>query len=595
MKINRTIILILLAVLFCENSPLKSQDTPYENFTSAVYCRVYEVIQMDDPDWLKTNFDFIQKYIHLDKVYLETHRDMLEAPGETIESAVKFFKKRNIKVSGGITLVRSEANNYETFCYSNKEHREKALLIVENAAKQFDEIILDDFFFTNCKCPLCIEAKGDQSWTEFRLKQLSDFSVEMVEVAKKINPDINFIIKYPNWYDHYHNLGYNLETEPNIFDMIYTGAETRDPDHSPQHLQPYQSYSIMRYMENVAPGRNGGAWVDPYFKQTLDRYGEQLAFALYSRPKEIMLFCLYDLNKYLQSKLANGQAKPISNVLPLAAYTLEKTDEFLSVAGNGTGVKCYRPFHSDGEDFLPSYLGMIGIPIDIVPDFPKEEKSILLTEHAKYDPDIVNKIKEQLINGKTVIITSGLLRALQGKGIEDIAELRYTGNKSQVSSFTNFNSNIATSSEAIMIPQIRYPTNDTWEVISAYDHKSGYPMMLMSDYADGKLYVLTIPENQGDLYLLPEETLTQIKRIVLNDFNFIVESPSNVCLFTYDNNSFAVHSLRPENTEIKIHIKNGAKTITDLESGEIIDLNKSGEEMVYTCRLFPHTPRFFKF
>ena len=95
--------------------------------------------------------------------------------------------------------------------------------------------------------------------------------------------------------------------------------------------------------------------------------------------------------------------------------------------GKPIGVKTYKPFHSSGEDHLPSYLGMLGIPMDIVPDFPTGAKTVLLTEQAKFDPAIVSKIKKQLVAGNTVVITSGLLKGLQGKGIEDIVELEYTG------------------------------------------------------------------------------------------------------------------------------------------------------------------------
>ena len=56
-----------------------------------------------------------------------------------------------------------------------------------------------------------------------------------------------------------------------------------------------------------------------------------------------------------------------------------------------------------------------------------------------------------MVKGKSVTITSGLLKALQGKGIEDIAEIRYTERKALVKDFiagfrgrrigkTNFNS-----------------------------------------------------------------------------------------------------------------------------------------------------------
>ncbi len=79
---------------------------------------------------------------------------------------------------------------------------------------------------------------------------------------------------------------------------------------------------------------------------------------------------------------------------------------------------------------------MIGLPMDMQPRFPAEDSVILLTEEAEFDKDIVNKIKKQLTDGKTVIITSGLLRQLQDKGLKDIAELRYTDRKALVQDFT---------------------------------------------------------------------------------------------------------------------------------------------------------------
>jgi len=30
-----------------------------------------------------------------------------------------------------------------------------------------------------------------------------------VDLAKSVNPNVNFIIKYPNWYESYQETGYN--------------------------------------------------------------------------------------------------------------------------------------------------------------------------------------------------------------------------------------------------------------------------------------------------------------------------------------------------------------------------------------------------
>ena len=70
------------------------------------------------------------------------------------------FQSKGLKVAGGITYTMDEGNNFETFCFSNPEHRKKAREIAELTARHFDEFILDDFFFTSCKCDLCIQAKG---------------------------------------------------------------------------------------------------------------------------------------------------------------------------------------------------------------------------------------------------------------------------------------------------------------------------------------------------------------------------------------------------------------------------------------------------
>ena len=49
---------------------------------------------------------------------------------------------------------------------------------------------------------------------------------------------------------------------------------------------------------------------------------------------------------------------------------MEQADKFLGQLGNPIGIASYKPFHSTGEDFLHNYLGMIGIPIDLRPEFP---------------------------------------------------------------------------------------------------------------------------------------------------------------------------------------------------------------------------------
>ncbi len=623
--------ILTFALLRLPSSPAHG----YENFQVAIYCRAYETQQMGNLDWLEPRWDAIARQVHVDKVYLETYRDAGNiVDTETLATAKKFFADRGIRTAGGITLTVSERNRFETFCYTNPEHRQTVKEIVEFTARHFDEVILDDFFFINCKCELCIKAKGDRNWTDFRLALLTDAAQNLiVGPAKAVNPNVKMVIKYPNWYEHFQGLGFNLETGPKIFDGLYTGTETRDPSGN-QHLQQYLGYLIFRYFENIKPRCNGGGWVDTGSMMYTDRYAEQLWLTLFAKAPEITLFDLrqvqrglrgpdntpwqgqhtsFDYEEMMQpARLADGTTVQPTMIARAAGYTFEKVDKFLGQLGKPLGVKSYKPYHSTGEDFLQTYLGMCGIPMDIVPEFPREENMILLTEQAKFDPQIVEKIKGQLVEGKSVCITSGLLRALQGKGIEDIAELRYTDRKAVVKEFRAGWGRPEEANEEMVIPQIVYLTNDAWEEISGTDGTNGWPMLISAGYAQGTLYVLTIPESFTDLYKLPASVVSRIKDTLVRDLSVRLDGPGLTSLFVYDNDTFVVESFLDEPVDVTVTVAKQIRGLRDLQSDEVLSPNRGvgagpfggrrggfggmggGPRTTFAMQIRPHSYRVFK-
>ncbi len=360
----KRILLLLLSFCFCPG--VFSQQPPfYKNFTVSVYTRAYEVREMGDKKKLEDSWNQISHQVMIDKIYLETHRDKIIVDEKTLESAIQFFKSKGLKVAGGITFTMDEGNNFQTFCYSNPEHRQKAKEIAEYTARHFDEFILDDFFFTNCKCDLCIKAKGNMSWTDYRLKLMTEAARDLIiNPAKAVNPKVKVIIKYPNWYEHFQGLGFNLETEPAMFDGIYTGTETRDPVYSNQHLQQYESYLIIRYFDNIAPGRNGGGWVDPGGAFYMDRYAEQFWLTLFAKAPEITMFDYRSLQTPIRPAQRgawqgnqtsfdfDAMMKPVvtkdgQSINPTTAraagMSFEQVDKFLGYLGNPVGIKSYRP------------------------------------------------------------------------------------------------------------------------------------------------------------------------------------------------------------------------------------------------------------
>ena len=59
----------------------------YKSFKVSVYTRAYEVEKMKDLHWLDSTWNIISSQLTVDKIYLETHRDLLIVPDETLEQA----------------------------------------------------------------------------------------------------------------------------------------------------------------------------------------------------------------------------------------------------------------------------------------------------------------------------------------------------------------------------------------------------------------------------------------------------------------------------------------------------------------------------
>ena len=340
----------------------------------------------------------------MDKVYIESYRSGVIADDALLETVKAFFKAHGVEVAGGIAFAAEghgwlglEAGSSSRSPTPTPKQRAYVKHVSEVTARHFDEIMLDDFFFNNTKRDSDIAAKGNESWTGFRLKLMDEVSRDLVVgPARAVNPKVKIIIKFPNWYEHFQANGYDLDQEPKIFDGIYTGTETRDPVITDQHLQQYESYQIIRYFDNIAPGRNGGGWVDTFDTRYVDRYAEQLWDTMLAKAPQIMLFQWSDLLQPAEPRRPSGSgaaSKPPSTTKPWNNGTrnpahprrstmrphrrllaLNRSNAVVGKLGKPIGIASYKPYQSSGEDFLHNYLGMIGIPIDLHPEFPADAR-----------------------------------------------------------------------------------------------------------------------------------------------------------------------------------------------------------------------------
>jgi len=527
----------------------------YKNFITVTYAPA-GYLNENTIEQLREQIKKTAKYIKLDKIYLETYRSEILIEREKMEAIKALFIENGYQVSGGITTTVTRTL-MGSMCFTDPDNRKRLGEIAAYTAEVFDEVMLDDFYFTNCRCELCIKEKGNRSWSEFRLALMNDISENVIiKNAKAVNPKVNVIIKYPNWYDSFQACGYNLEDESKMFDSIYTGTETRDPNFTHQNLPRYLSFFLPRLLERVKPGKNGGGWYD-LFECSIEDYLQQAYLTLYAKCREQMLFCLPLLFNAPSYAAAVG-----------AFY--DEVDLFFDQIGEPVGVACYKPYHSFGERLVHEHIGMSGVPLDPYPYYPADAKTVFLTADAAWDKDIVSKIKQSLLNGSKVFVTSGLYKKLaqtkfDGNSIEDILPMEITDRKVTTDKFTNSdfgrnNCGYVYSSGPVTIPHVAYNENDLWVLSSAITPYSSHPMLLCGSYGKGSFYVLTIPDVPADLYKLPAETLTMLRKEM--NLPVTLECCSRVGLFMYDNNTFILQSFldRPELVRICIN-KAGAKLV----------------------------------
>ncbi len=595
----------------------------YKNFGIAVYFSTRCLAGITTIEAFEKEFAFLEKHLKISKVYLETHRDDMDMSADLLKSVKSFFESKGIKVSGGITTtlfqtlenkplidetgifgcggtilgknaqllpspVKGRKTTWQTLCYTDPGARQKLKEVSEFTASIFDEFILDDFYFTNCTCESCIKAKGEKSWEQFRLELMAEVSKNLViKPAKKVNPKCNIIIKYPNWYEAYQETGYNTEIESQLFDEIYTGTETRDTNHSLQHLPRYGSYSLMRWMENVKPGKNGGGWIDPYQGiQNLAYYLEQAYLTYFAKGRELMLFCY----SWIVDTI----------FVPPLGFELEKLDQILGETGNPVGIPVYEPHHAHGEDHLYDYLGMAGLAFEPQPAFPATKSLILLTQNSAIDEQVLDKMKEHLIHGGDVCITSGFLKVMQGKGIEDFTSARYSDKKVYTKDYlvsgtsSVFNGEYYGRNE-VMLPILGYMNNSADCLVAARKEDNNFPLLLRNSYANGTIYTLTVPDDYADFYKYPREVLTTLRQYLMSSLGIYMEGGDNVGIFLYDNGTFIVESFLDHNSKIKLHVASGTKKLIDIRTGaEVAPLLRREIESIFEIPMMPVYYKVFK-
>jgi hypothetical protein len=341
------------------------------------------------------------------KVYIEVFRDGYQADAATLKASRDFFRDAELQVSGCVTttgLGKPSTGWKVAACYTDPHNQQHLADIFRYAAGLFNEIMIDDFFFTDCECSECAAAKGPMSWKQYRDKLMVEMSSRNVlGAARAVNPKVKIILKFPQWYDNFQNRGYVVDKESDLYDRIWVGTELRDPSSNQWgHTQQYRGFFLYRWLADVAGAKEGGGWFDPYGTDATF-YMDQAYVTVLAGAPEVFLFHYGELD----SDEYRAQADALADLRP-------QLDSLAKLVGDWDGIPAYKPPNSDpgDEPYIFDQIGMLGIPLLPTAHFPAKGRVALFTVHALDDANFVPELVNFLEDGGTAFVSESLARRL---------------------------------------------------------------------------------------------------------------------------------------------------------------------------------------
>ncbi|MBN2313304.1 MAG: hypothetical protein JXM79_05200 [Sedimentisphaerales bacterium] len=347
----------------------------------------------------------------LTKLYIEVYRSGHVVSPEHLIFVRDWLRDKGIDVVGGIATVPGgdfgvrQEGPLDWFNWQNEKTQRDLEKVMRTAAKIFDTFIIDDFLCTGDVSAESQAAKGDRSWGEYRRSLMTDLARSIfVGPAKEVNPDITMIVKYPQWYDRFHLFGYDTQTLPQIFDQVWVGTETRGRNTQRYgFVQPYEGFVNYRWLSGIAGDKIGGAWFDHGDCKEYD-FLDQAYTSVLAGASELVFF---NFNNVIQG---HSDHEKVIAEFDMLADLAEFVREHPVI-----GIPAYKPPNSDpaGDMYIMDFLGMLGIPLIPVHEFPKESPVIFLPAQAAADPKLMDHIRQARDRDTRLILTTNLLIASQ--------------------------------------------------------------------------------------------------------------------------------------------------------------------------------------
>ncbi len=445
--LQTTKLLAVLLFLFCFVRPARGQSNLWalaKEFSSAHRYSTLFTAQdtqhcLATDAGIDTAIDWCKKS-GITHVFIEEFRDGYIAERATLTHARDRFREAGFDVSGCVTttMIGKPSSGWgpSVACYTDIPTQARLQAVFEYAASMFDEIIIDDFYFEDCKCSACDNARmakrvviadktypvPSESWEDYHCALMVHLSEDRVlGAARKVNPKVKLIIKYPQWYDMFQVRGYDVGRESADFDKIWVGTVQ------------YEGYFLMRWLGTVGGEKTGGGWFD-WLGTSPPYYVEQARQTILAGAKESMLFCYGGLNPSAHSDLPGSIPWPTPTGADDTTALRANLPELLATAREVQkrqpyGIAVYKPINSSGgtENRIFDYLGMMGLPLVPCHDFPSNAPAAFFSVHTFDDTNAANEINDYIKAGHQIVMTDNLAKLLSPRLLLPAPNVRVTG------------------------------------------------------------------------------------------------------------------------------------------------------------------------
>jgi hypothetical protein len=490
--------------------------------------------------------------LRLVKVYLENANADPASVGR-LRAIAADLRSRGLEVSGAVV-----PSNHGPLCYNNPD--DMALLEgrVQVLARVFDEIIVDDWLFTTCTCAKCLEGRGSDSWADYRSRLVPEQSkIHLIDAARKVNPNVKVIIKYPNWYEGHRQHGYDVARQTPQFDGVSVGIETRQRATDEQHIPIYSGYVFQEWIGGNAGPKWRSAWLDNYGMQgDSNDYLAEVWQAVLARAPEIVFWCAGQLHPPI----------PASDVYPALCGKMEEFDRLAGLlSGPARGIPIYLPLGSVGEYNIFGYLGMIGLPMAPVTEFPAGSKSAIFTQHSLRDPKLAEELLARVRSGREVFLSWTLMRDLRdselGRALNVIGDSgTATSSTFRVRDALWYSRPPVVSERSFTFPKIQLSTWPYVRQVALVREDADFGVLLSTPYLEGQVDVLAMPDNSYDLLRLPEPVLNTIRRAFFDQLGVRLMGMGGVALYPFGDRQYVLYNMNDGPAAVALRLPAGTPT-----------------------------------